>query len=397
MSRARATFVAMAALSAGTLVLGMLRELVIARHLQASAAADLFFRGVVVVSAARSFALALLRARWIPLPVGPAPRALLRDGLPACTTTAIASIVGLAIVIPPAQWLDAQSLAFAACVVVASYGAAIRALAERHGLERRSLALDWLPLLTTIAGTTWAASRGGSVPLGATAGLTIGMTLATVVLWPVAMRGEDNGAVTTTAAPPWSLYVDTLVYVNLGLVDSLLSIVVLGDGDLALLSYAYMFVNAILAVPTAGATILALRAGASASTGALRRWAVISGFVAGAGVAVVALSLGSDAVGSLVDRAVGWPVAGRIELLVLASVPFAALRMANTVGRQVRIARDPGGVVPWDIGGLVLRVAMLGIGALWLGPLASPLALALAEAVQVFAWWRLAGPPARER
>ena len=51
MSHARTTFVWMAVLSAGTLVLGMLRELVIAQHLQASASADLFFRGVVVVGA----------------------------------------------------------------------------------------------------------------------------------------------------------------------------------------------------------------------------------------------------------------------------------------------------------------------------------------------------------
>lgn len=392
MSRVRATFVAMAALSAGTLVLGMLRELVIARHLQASAAADLFFRGVVVVSAARSFALALLRARWIPLPPGPAPRALLRNGLRGCTVTALVSVAALALVIPAGQWTSAQSLTFAACVIVASYGAAIRALAERNGHERRSLALDWLPLLTTIAGTSWAALEGGSVPLGATGGLTIGMLFATAALWPSAMHGAGDDPVTTTASPPWSLYVDTLVYVNLGLVDSLLSIVVLGDGDLALLSYAYMFVNAILAVPTAGATILALRAGAGAANGAIRRWAVLAGVVAGTGVAIVALLLGHTAIGSLVDGAVGWSVAGRIELLVLASVPFAALRMANTVGRQVRIARDPDGVVPWDIGGLVLRVAMLGIGAAWLGPLASPLALALAEAIQLAAWWRTAAP-----
>jgi hypothetical protein len=35
-----------------------------------------------------------------------------------------------------------------------------------------------------------------------------------------------------------------------------------------------------------------------------------------------------------------------------------------------------------------LRTAALGLGALAFGPVASPLALALAEAVQLGAWWR---------
>ena len=81
---------------------------------------------------------------------------------------------------------------------------------------------------------------------------------------------------------------------------------------------------------------------------------------------------------------------------MLVSAPFAALRFANTVGRQVRVAKDPRGLVAWDLGGLVLRAAMLGGGALVLGPIASPLGLALAELVQLGTWiaWRPRSPGA---
>ena len=78
MSAARSTFVWMAALSAGTLLLGMLRELVIAQHLQASATADLFFRGVVVVGAARNFTLAAQKTTSAGIPWHPAAEAFWR-------------------------------------------------------------------------------------------------------------------------------------------------------------------------------------------------------------------------------------------------------------------------------------------------------------------------------
>ncbi len=394
MSHARTTFVWMAVLSAGTLVLGMLRELVIAQHLQASASADLFFRGVVVVGAARNFTLALLRSRWIPLPPGPGAAALLRTGLGACTGVAVASIVTLGVVIPVELWWTPASLTFVACVTVASYGAAVRALAERNGAERRGVVLDWIPLVGTMLGTLWAARGDHALAMGATGGLTLGLLISTVLLWPAASRRGDAGAPAPSAVvrtPGLSLYVDTLIYVNLGLVDSLLSMYVFGEGEFALISYSYMFVNAILTVPTAGATILALRLGgraALADAARLRRWAVVAGGVAGLGVVAMALVLRWSVVAAIIDGAVGWPVAGRIDLLVLASAPFAALRLANTVGRQLRVARDPDGVVSWDLAGLVVRVAMLGFGAAWLGPVASPLALALAEAIQVGCWWR---------
>ena len=69
---ARSTFLWMGSLSVITLVLGVLREFVIARGLRASGSADDFFRGLVIVGACRNFGLALFRARWIPLGLGPA-------------------------------------------------------------------------------------------------------------------------------------------------------------------------------------------------------------------------------------------------------------------------------------------------------------------------------------
>ena len=78
MSRTRQTLLWMAGLSLVTLCLGVLREFWIARELRASGEADLFFRGLVVVSAARAFGTALFRSRWIPVPRVVAARALLR-------------------------------------------------------------------------------------------------------------------------------------------------------------------------------------------------------------------------------------------------------------------------------------------------------------------------------
>ncbi len=393
MSGARQTFAWMAVLSAATLLLGMVRELVIARQMQASEAADLFFRGVVVVNATRSFTLALLRARWIPLPKGPSGAALWRSGLGSCSLVAAIATASLAIVIPRGSWWSPESLVFALCVVIAAYGGAVRALSERHGHERLGVIVDWLPPLGTIVGTLVVARSGGALALGAIGGLSSGLLLAALVLVPSAFAvGErDASAPAPARAPGFALYLDTLVYVNLGVVDSLMSLYVLGDGDFALLSYGYFFVNAILAVPTAGATILALRAGGvvgAAQAAALRRWSSLGAVIAGVGVALMAAALAWPPLGQLVDRAVGWPVADRIDAIVLASAPFAALRLANTIGRQRRVAQDPDGLVVWDLAGLVLRTAALGLGALAFGPVASPLALALAEAVQLGAWWR---------
>jgi hypothetical protein len=190
-----------------------------------------------------------------------------------------------------------------------------------------------------------------------------------------------------------ALYVDTLVYVNLGLVDSFVTAFVLAPGQFALLNYGYLVVNAVLAVPTAGATILALRLGGRAmprDIAALRRWALLGGLVLGCGVAAVSFAITLPVFAAPIDGIAGWPLCSSIDELILMSAPFAALRFANTVGRQVRVAKDPQGLIAWDLGGLVLRVAMLGVGALYLGPIASPLGLALAELVQLGTWiaWR---------
>ena len=70
MSRTRQTLLWMAGLSLVTLCLGVLREFWIARELRASGEADLFFRGLVVVSAA------LVGSRMIPVPP---PRSMLSE------------------------------------------------------------------------------------------------------------------------------------------------------------------------------------------------------------------------------------------------------------------------------------------------------------------------------
>jgi hypothetical protein len=376
------------------LVLGLLRELSIAQQLRASGDADLFFRGLVVVGAARNFTLALLRARWIPLPAGPSPLALLRAGLPSCTLIVAVSIASFGFVIPREQWLTPEIGTFALCVVVGSYGAAFRALSERHGHERLGVALDWAPLLGTIAGVLLA----DRVVLGAIGGLTCGLAVAMIVQVPTGLREHGTPATSARvlASPGWALYVDTLIYVNLGLLDSVLSLYVLDEGEFALLSYGYLFVNAVLAVPTAGATIVVLRIGGrgrAEDAARLRGWALAAGGIAALGVAFVGAALAWPVTAGLLDRAVHWSMSERIAPLVLCSAPFAGLRLANTIGRQLRVAGDPDGLVVWDVIGLVVRAAVLGFGAAWIGPVASPIALALAEAIQLGAWsrWRHAG------
>jgi hypothetical protein len=381
----------MAGLSAISLVLGGARELVIARELQATDGADLFFRGVTVVAAARNFELSLLRARWIPLPPGPRTSELLREATPSGGVVVGVALLALALMIPPGQWLAVESLVFAACIAVAVLGASVRALAERHGRENLGFVLEWLPLVGTIVGALAIPGRA----VGPIAGLTGGLVLGTALLLP-ALRGPlertDRQAVERTPEGI-ALYVDTLVYVNLGLVDSVITAFVLAPGQFALLNYGYLVVNAVLAVPTAGATIVALRLGGRALPGelaALRRWALLGGLALGGVVAAVSLALTWSLVAAPIDAIAGWALCDAIDELVLVSAPFAALRFANTVGRQVRVAKDPRGLVAWDLGGLVLRAAMLGGGALVLGPIASPLGLALAELVQLGTWiaWR---------
>jgi len=392
---AKQTFAWMAGLSAISLLLAGARELVIARELQASGGADLFFRGVIVVGAARGFELSLLRARWIPLPPGPRASALLREAMPSGGVVVGVSLLALALMIPPGQWLSFESLVFAACIAVAVLGASVRALAERHGRENLGFVLEWMPIVGTIAGALALPGRA----LGPILGLTVGLVLGTALLLPTLLRPRAEAPTVAGERPPegLALYVDTLVYVNLGLVDSFVTAFVLAPGQFALLNYGYLVVNAVLAVPTAGATILALRLGGRAmprDIAALRRWALLGGLVLGSGVAAVSFAITWPVFAEPIDGIAGWPLSASIDELILMSAPFAALRFANTIGRQVRVAKDPRGLIAWDLGGLVLRVAMLAVGALYWGPIASPLGLALAELVQLGTWiaWRPRAP-----
>lgn len=388
MSSARRTFAQMAVLSGGTLALGLVRELVIARQLQASEAADLFFRGVVVVSAVRSFSLSLLRARWIPLVRAARPARLVRAAIRGATIVAILGLLGLLVVVPRDRWLSPVAAALAACVLVAAAGAIVRALAERHGAERRAVASDWLPLVGAIVGTR---AMGGT---GAIAGLALGLLVGTLVLVPAAIRDDPerrDDAVLGTSGMGVALIVDTLVYVNLGLLDGLLSMFVFAEGEFALVNYGYLFVNAVLAVPTAGATILALRAGGSAGAddlARLRRNAWLGAAIVAVLVGAIAIILAWPPTAALIDAAAGWSVGSQIWPLVAASVPFAALRLANTIARQARVAHDPAGLVGFDLVGLGLRATILWFGAQAFGPIASPIALGVAEAIQVGAWLR---------
>lgn len=393
---ARSTFLWMGSLSVITLVLGVLREFVIARGLRASGSADDFFRGLVIVGACRNFGLALFRARWIPLGLGPAASMLLRHELRAAAWITAAALVGLVAVLGTAPWGGALPWVFVAAVVLAVLGSAVRALAERAGHERLGFVLEWALPLGTIAG----ALLVGRGALGPALGMTLGLLVGLVALVPpVFLQQAASGgskAVHDPARTRW-LLLDTLLYVNLGLLDTLLSPYVFDEGGFALLNYGYLFVNAALAVPTAAATVVALRLAADPARAQriLRRWAPLAGLLVGAAVLVVWALLSWDPIEQRIDAAAGWSITAAIRPLVLASVPFAALRLANTVGRQARVAEDPRGLWTWNVSGLLLRTAVLVIGAAWYGIVASPVALVVGELVQLGAWWGWTGKDRR--
>lgn len=193
-----------------------------------------------------------------------------------------------------------------------------------------------------------------------------------------------------------ALLLDALVYANLGLLDAALSHLFV-TGGFALLNYAYLFVNAAIMVPSAAATIVALRVSAGdprAAHAALRRWAIVGGVVGAALVSLVGLLFRWPAAAALADRAVGWNVAEQTGALILWSAPYAGLRLANAIGRQAQVTADPRGLLAWDLGGLAGRALILALGAATLGVVASPLGLAFAEIVQVGAWWRRPAPRA---
>jgi hypothetical protein len=393
---ARSTFLWMGALSVITLVLGVLREFVIARGLRASGSADDFFRGLVIVGACRNFGLALFRARWIPLGMGPAAGMLLRHELRAAGWITVAALVGLVAVLGTAPWGGPLPWVFVAAVGLAVLGSAVRALAERAGHERLGFVLEWALPLGTIAG----ALLVGHGALGPALGMTLGLLVGLVALVPpVFLQQAASGgakAVHDPARTRW-LLLDTLLYVNLGLLDTLLSPYVFDEGGFALLNYGYLFVNAALAVPTAAATVVALRLATDPvrAQRILRRWAPLAGLLVGAAVLVVWALLSWDPLEHRIDAAAGWSITGAIRPLVLASVPFAALRLANTVGRQARVAEDPRGLWAWDVSGLALRTVVLVVGAAWYGIVASPVALVVGELVQLGAWWGWTGKARR--
>ncbi len=385
---ARSTFLWMGALSVVTLLLGVLREFVIARGLRASGSADLFFRGLVIVGACRNFGLALFRARWIPLGTGPAAAALLRREPKALALIIGAALVGLVVVYGVAPFAGPLPWIFVGAVVLAVLGSAVRALAERAGYERLGFVLEWALPLGTIAGALLI-GRGALGPaIGITVGLLVGLlALVPPVFLQQAAAGEAKGEYDPHRTR-W-LLLDTLLYINLGLLDASLSPHIFDEGGFALLTYAYLFVNAALAVPTAAATVVALRLAADPGRArrVLRRWAPIAGVVVGSGVLLVWGLLAWPVVAARIDAAATWNMAESIRPIVLLSVPFAALRLANTVGRQARVAEDPRGLVRWDIVGLTLRTAVLVVGAHFYGVLASPVALVVGELVQLGAWW----------
>jgi len=384
------TFLWMGAFSVVTLVLGALREFVIARDLQASGAADLFFRGLVVVGACRNFGTALFRARWVPVGPGVSAAELMRR-----ETRTLGMIAGIAIVALFAfagrEWSDPAVMVFAIGVVLAIVGAAVRALAERAGFERRAFVLEWaLPIGTIIGAVT--IGRGALGPaVGITGGLAVGVALlAPSVLWGTASTASQSKGQDASDRTKW-LLVDTLAYVNLGLLDAALSQHIFDEGGYALLNYGWLFVNAALAVPSAAATVVALRLsseGGEAAHRKLRAWAAVAGLVVGGGVALVWALLAWDPVATRVDQAAGWAMSEAIRPVILYAVPFAALRLANTVGRQFQVANDPKRLLPWDFAGLAGRTVVLVVGVGYIGILASPLGVAFAELVQLGAWIR---------
>jgi hypothetical protein len=399
MSSARRTFLWMGALSVVTLLLGAIRELVIARDLQASGAADLFFRGLVVVGSARAVGLSLFRARFIPVGSGTTTLALLREELRTCALIVVVAISALGVMLTPAEWGEPTAWVFVVAIVLAVIGGAIRALAERAGFERRGFVLEWSLPLGSIAGAILL-SRGA---LGPTVGITVGLLVGVVALLPVMFdRAREIG--TPDAATPrrpqtrW-LLLDTLIYVNLGWVEGGLSQYVFAAGGFALLNYASLFINAALAVPSAAATVVALRIAGWGDVAAHRRvrgWALLAAAIVAGAVLAVWAALSWAPVAALVDRAAGWSLASAIAPIVLCSVPFAALRLANTVGRQRIVAHEPRTLIVYDVVGLIARALVLVFGVAYWGLLASPIGLAVAEIIQLTAWVR-APVPSRRR
>ncbi|MEZ4379873.1 MAG: hypothetical protein R3A79_00895 [Nannocystaceae bacterium] len=408
-----ATLRDMGALSLVTLLLGAGRELLIARDLQASGDADIFFRGLVAVATVRACALAVYRARWIPADAALPTRALLAAGARSASLLGVVGILALAPLIGPRDLLRAaaepsQALALAALAIaafIAAWAGHLRALAERRGRELRGFGVDWGLALGTIAGTLLLDGHGA---LGPSVGLLAGLAVGAAMLWPARPRVRATATADAepvphdipVAAPPgdrrplW-LLLDALLYGNLGVVDSLFSHLLIA-GSLAVLSYAGLFVNSALMLLTGAVTVVALRVAAASGAAAgpsMRRWSLLGGAAVTLGLLVIGLALGWAPVVELFARLLGWDLAGSVRPVVLWSLPYAFLRLANTIGRQRRLVHgELRGVVAWDLAGIAARSLLLALTIAELGLVAFPIAAAAAEALQLGVWWRGARP-----
>ncbi len=383
----------MTLLSAGSLLLAVVRELAIARELRATGAADLFLREVAVIGAVRWFTIVLFRARWLPMDNAHTSRELLRKDYKWLGLVSISAVTITTVIVGPRAWNDPSYWLSCITVGLLPYGGALRVMNERAGRDLLGFVPDWLAPLgaigTTLAfGHTWGA-------VAPAAGLLLGLLGGTVLLGlGLLVQPREAIAGRGYSSPPSMilLMLDTFVYWNLSLVDAGFSHLY-AEGEYARLNYAYLFVNALLAVPLAASTLLPMRLGASPSPTqrmAVLTWSVGSGALVGAGVATLAWLLGGTFVGTFVDRMAGWQLSERTVDLVLVMLPFAALRQCNTVARQLRLTTDPAGLLRWDFVGLGLRVLVLAwVIPIW-GIVASPLGLAVAELFQIPAWWRVA-------
>ena len=341
----------------------------------------------MVVGVLRALSLAYYRAAWIPVGPRVSARSLLARERGRLAGSSALGVLALLAVIGRSGWNDPTTVAFAVAIVLATLGGAVRALLERAGLERRAYALEWAVPLGTIAG---ACLLGGGA-FGPALGLALGLGVGTLAVLPGVPWGPRGPAACPGRLDRTSraLLLDTLVYANLGLLDAALSAHVFVPGDYARLNYAYLFVNAVLAIPTSAAVVLGLRhATDRRATVWIRKAALLGALGAGGCVLAIAGALHLPSIAAAVDTAAGWSLAAAIAPLVLASAPFAALRLANTFGRQSFVATAPTRLLPADLLGLGLRATALVLLATWWGPLASPLALALAEATQLAAWLR---------
>lgn len=385
----------MAAISAVTLVLGVAREFFIARELRASGDADLFFRGLVIVAAVRAFSGVLFRARWVPIPSGIGAWRLARSEAPTVLSLVVVGIGSLGLMFSAGDRHQLAAWVFVPAVLFAVFGGVVRALAEREGEDKAAFGSEWaLPICTVIGAVT--IEQGA---LGPTVGFTVGLLIAGLL--PLSrLRQRDLGRPLPPRGAMKALLADTLLYVNLGLLDAGLSTWVFEPGDYARLNYAYLFVNAVLAVPTAAATVVSLRV--ATEHGAVRRlakWSLLAGVFAGASVAAVSFLMNHPVIGVAIELAAGWDLASVAAPMLLAATPFAALRLANAIGRQHIVARSPHALIRWDVAGFVARAILLVSLAPVIGIVASPLALGLAELVQLGAWlpqvWRNASQPGR--